>query len=74
MLTRYEIVVAGTVSPMVTAAFDDFVVSSLGNGRLRMVGFVRDDAGLHGVLHRIQALGMTIVEVRRLEEDRGGQS
>jgi hypothetical protein len=67
MLTRYEIVVAGRASPMVTAAFDEFAISSLGNGRLRMVGNVRDDAGLHGVLHRIQSLGMAIIEVRRLE-------
>ena len=31
-------------------------------------GPVRDQAELHGLLHRIQALGLELVEVRRLPE------
>ena len=31
-------------------------------------GPVRDQAELHGLLHRVQALGLELIEVRRLPE------
>ena len=34
-------------------------------------GPVRDQAELHGLLHRLQSLGLELIEVRRLPE--GGQ-
>ncbi|MGB3187654.1 MAG: hypothetical protein WBG36_16320 [Ornithinimicrobium sp.] len=69
MVTRYEFVVTGAASPMVVAAFEDFVVSSPEDGMLALVGTVPDESGLHGVLHRLQSLGLTIIEVRRLGDE-----
>lgn len=69
MVTRYQIVVSGASSPMVIAAFDDFVVSSPAEGLLSLLGTVPDESGLHGVLHRLQVLGLAIVEVHRIGDE-----
>ncbi len=69
MVTRYEFVVAGTASPMVVAAFEGWVVSPLEDGMLSLVGTLPDECGLHGVLHRLQSLGLRIIEVRRLGDE-----
>ena len=34
-----------------------------------MRGAVRDQSELHGVLDRIQSLGLELIEVRRIEDD-----
>lgn len=65
MNERYEMVVTGRDSPMVRAAFDDLDVADLGGGQLRLAGEVIDQAALHGILHRLQGLGLEIVEVHR---------
>lgn len=67
MSERYEIVSTGTDSAMVRAVFVDFDVSSLGEQRLRMVADLEDQASLHGALHRLQDLGLEILDVHRLE-------
>lgn len=67
MAERYEIVVAGTTSPLVEAAFEEFDVSAIAQGRLRLVGQFSDQAALHGVLHRLQDLRLEILEVRRID-------
>ncbi|WP_051218193.1 hypothetical protein [Nocardioides insulae] len=69
MMRTYVFVVEGTPGPLVTAAFEEFTVTGADGGRIWLRGTLRDDAELHGVLHRLQLLGLTIVEVRRLEED-----
>ncbi|UYM03547.1 hypothetical protein [Solicola gregarius] len=69
MARTYEIVVTGTASPLVRAAFEEFDVDELEGGRIRLVGVVADEAALHGVLHRMQDLRLAILELRRLEED-----
>jgi hypothetical protein len=35
-------------------------------------GPVRDQAELHGLLHRLQSLGLELIEVRRLPESSHG--
>ena len=35
-------------------------------------GPVRDQAELHGLLHRLQSLGLELIEVRRLPESNHG--
>lgn len=67
MPERYEIVATGTDSVMVRAAFADFDVSTLGDHRVRLVGELNDQASLHGALHRLQNLGLEILDVHRLE-------
>ena len=69
MAGTYEIVALGAAGPIVQAAFEDFEIEDLPDGRIRLVGDVVDDAALHGVLHRMQDLRLTIVELRRRDRD-----
>jgi hypothetical protein len=62
---HYEIRLDGPVSE---EALDDFDAFDSDAGRVETVlhGTVRDQAALHRVLQRIDALGLEIVAVRRL--------
>ena len=58
----YVITVRGVAGSFVRAAFDDVEVSAAGDTTmLRSAG--ADQAALHGLLHRIQDLGLEIVGV-----------
>jgi hypothetical protein len=63
----YEIHVKGRVSEQLLAAFEgmDATVQSV---ETVLRGPVLDQAALHGLLDRIQALGLELIEVRRLPE------
>ena len=63
--TRYEIRVRGRVSDAVLETFDG-LQSEVERVETVLHGPVRDQAELHGLLHRLQALGLELVEVRRL--------
>ena len=65
--TLYEIRIRGRVSQTVLDTFDQ-MQSSAERVETILHGPVRDQAELHGLLHRIQALGLELVEVRRLPE------
>ncbi len=70
--TSYEIHIKGRVSEQLLGAFEgmDATVQSV---ETVLRGPVLDQAALHGLLDRIQALGLELVEVRRLPEGAGGQ-
>ena len=58
----YVITVRGAAGPAVRAAFDDVEVSVVGDTTvLRRAG--TDQAALHGLLHRIQDLGLEVLDV-----------
>ena len=60
----YVITVRGVAGPWVRAAFDDTAVSVMGDTTvLRRAG--ADQAALHGLLHRIEDLGLVLLEVHR---------
>ena len=61
----YEIRVRGRLSPPVLAAFEG-LVSEVEPVETVLHGPLRDQAELHGVLARIQALGLELVELRRV--------
>jgi hypothetical protein len=61
----YEIRVRGRLSDTVSGAFEDFT-ASVRPAETVMRGEVRDQSELHGVLDRIQSLGLELIEVRRL--------
>lgn len=63
--TDYEIRVRGRLSDRVTETFEDFS-ASLKPTETIMRGPVRDQTELHGLLERIQSLGLELIEVRRL--------
>ena len=63
--TAYEIRIRGRVSAAVLQTFEP-LESHVERVETVLSGSVRDQAELHGVLHRVQALGLEIVEVRSL--------
>jgi hypothetical protein len=68
--TRYEIRIRGRVSPAVLDTFD--MESDVEPVETILHGPVRDQAELHGLLRRLQALGLELIEVRRLPESGHG--
>jgi hypothetical protein len=68
--TDYEIRIKGRLSDSLSGAFEDFT-ASVKPAETVMRGELRDQSELHGVLHQIQSLGLELIEVRRLENDRG---
>ena len=65
--TQYEIRIRGSVSQNVLATFDAFE-SNVEPVETVLHGPVRDQAELHGLLDRIQALGLELVEIRKLPD------
>jgi hypothetical protein len=63
----YEIRVKGRLSDTVTDAFEDFT-AAVKPAETVIRGDVRDQSELHGVLERIQSLGLELIEVRRLPD------
>jgi hypothetical protein len=63
--TTYEIRIKGRVSRALLDSFEG-MESDLEPVETVLHGPVRDQAELHGVIDRIQALGLELIEVRRL--------
>lgn len=61
----YEIRVRGRISRALVESFEAMEAQP-GQVQTVLHGPVRDQAELHGLLDRIQALGLELVEVRRL--------
>jgi hypothetical protein len=66
----YEIRIKGRVSPAVLETFEG-LASEVEPVETVLHGPVRDQAELHGLLDRIQALGLELIEVRRLPQTGG---
>ena len=64
---NYEIRVKGRLSDSIAAAFEG-MRASVEPVETVLHGPVQDQAALYGLLHQIQALGLELVEVRRLPE------
>ncbi len=64
---RYEFRVAQRLSATGAAAFPELSVTDSSSGTV-LFGPVRDDAELHGILSRLQLLGLTILDVHRLPD------
>ena len=69
--TRYEIRIRGRVSAAVLETFDP-MQSEVEPVETILHGPVRDQAELHGLLSRLQARGLELIEVRRLPEGSKG--
>jgi hypothetical protein len=61
----YQIRVRGRVSPALLESFEK-MQSEIEPVETVLHGPVRDQAELHGLIDRIQALGLELIEVRRL--------
>ena len=65
MTAQYEIRIRGRVRPALLEDFDG-LEQSVERVETVLHGPVVDQAALHGLLQRIEALGLELVEVRRL--------
>jgi hypothetical protein len=62
---RYEIRVRGRVSDATLSTFEG-MDADIASTETVLHGPVADQTGLHGLLDRIQSLGLELIEVRRL--------
>jgi hypothetical protein len=65
--TRYELRIQGRLSEDLAEDFTEFVVSDAPPETV-MHGEILDDAHLHGVLARLQSLGLRVTSLRAVPE------
>jgi hypothetical protein len=73
---RYEIRVRGPIGPTIMQAFPTLAEGRSGQDTL-LVGSLPDQCALYGVIHQLEALGLELLEIRRLptsDPERPGQS
>jgi hypothetical protein len=70
-IESFEIVIKGTLSPTVAAAFSGFVVTRIEGGRTHLVGPIQDQAGLHGLLETLGGLNIELISVNPVTPRKG---
>jgi hypothetical protein len=68
MAATYEFRLRGHLGPTLLQAFPDLDAEIRGKFTL-LRGIVRDRAALHGVLVRLEALGLELVDMRQLTKN-----
>jgi hypothetical protein len=63
----YEIRIKGKVGDPLLASFGD-LDASIKPAETVLRGVIVDQAALHGLLDRIQALGLELIEIRQVQE------
>ena len=63
----YQIRIEGHVNLDWSDSFDEVTVSQTEAGQTVLSGALPDQTALHGVLMRIRDLGLSLVEVKRIE-------
>ena len=66
----YEIRVEGILDECWSSWFDGLEIRSAGKNETIIVGVVVDQAALHGLLSRVNDLGLVLISVRRIQDDR----
>jgi hypothetical protein len=61
--SQYEIEIEGHLDDRWQAWFEEFTISRTADGRTVLIGPIRDQAALHGVLKKINNLGLTLISV-----------
>jgi hypothetical protein len=62
---RYEIRVRGPIGPTLMHAFPTLAASRNGEDTL-LTGSLPDQSALYGAIHQLEALGLQLLEIRRL--------
>lgn len=65
--SKYEFRISGRLSATLLARFDS-LESDVERVETVLHGRIRDQAELHGIIERVQSLGLELVEVRRLPD------
>jgi len=72
---RYEIRLRGRLTPTIASEFEQLrLTTSTAPVDTVLEGVVDDGPALHGLLRRIEALGLELVEVRRLTDENAKRS
>jgi hypothetical protein len=66
---NYEIRVAGSLGPAAEEAFGGLVIDS--EPASTILGGELDQAALHGLINQVRALGLELVDIRRVRPKRG---
>ena len=62
----YQIIVSGHLDETWSDWFDGFNISPVGQEQTILVGPIRDQADLHGLLARCRDLGLAIISINRM--------
>jgi len=68
--TNYEITIRGILDRAWSDWFDGMTITHPGTDRTRLFGPVVDQAALYGLLCRIHDLGLDLISVRRVGDER----
>ncbi|MTE16687.1 hypothetical protein [Nocardia aurantiaca] len=68
MSTRYQFVVDGELTERALAAFPELSTAPLRPGMTILFGSISDPTAMRGILARIDNLGLTLLEMRRLPD------
>lgn len=64
--SRYRVVVRGTLGEHLASCFESFELEA-GGGETALTGTLADQAQLHGLLDRLQDLGIDLVSVNPVD-------
>ena len=67
---RYEIRLAGQLDPRWAEWFDGLTFSHQSSGITVLRGMIADQAALHGLLQRVRDLGLALISVTRIDDER----
>jgi hypothetical protein len=67
---RYEIRVRGHLAPRRLCCFEGLTILHQNNGETVLTGPVRDQSALYGLLSWLQNMGVPLLSVRQLGEDK----
>ena len=69
----YQIRIDGHISLNLSASFEDLNIEHTEDGQTLLTGALPDQTALHGVLMRIRDLGLSLAEVKRIENPNNPQ-
>lgn len=61
--THYQIIVAGQLDGRWQAWFDELTLTTTADGNTMLSGSIRDQPALHGILKKINNLGLTLISI-----------
>ena len=68
--SKYEVCIEGRLGPQTIAWFEDMTVTiNEETSQTIIQGYIVDQAALYGLISRVRDLGLTLVSVKRLEDD-----